>query len=129
MYPLVLGNLGVEVNRRLNLTYFLTEFLPWRKSHEEELAKPYVKHRVGGHGISSVAHTLEYMEQGYDGVIHMAVFGCMPEVTIRPILSKISRENKFPLISLSLDEHSGEAGIQTRVEAFVDLVRGKKRNA
>jgi predicted nucleotide-binding protein (sugar kinase/HSP70/actin superfamily) len=121
----VLGNLGVEVHRGVNLSYFVTEFL--HKKKEMKKVAPYLKHVVGGHGLNSVAHTLEYIEKGYDGVIHMAVFGCMPEVSIRPILSKISRTHNFPLISLSLDEHSGQAGIQTRVEAFVDLIRSKKK--
>ncbi|MFC1721886.1 hypothetical protein ACFL0Z_03155 [Patescibacteria group bacterium] len=118
-----LGDLGVEVHRGVNLSYFVTEFL--YKKKEKKKAEPYLKHIVGGHGLASVAHTLEYYEKGYDGVIHMAVFGCMPEVSIRPILTKISRQKNFPLISLSLDEHSGKAGIQTRVEAFVDLIRNK----
>lgn len=121
-----LGNLGVEVTRKLNLSYFVTEFL--RRKHEERVTRPYIGYVVGGHGRTSVLHLLEYCRKHYDGVIHLAVFGCMPEVTVRPILSKIAQQSKMPFLSLSLDEHSGQAGIQTRVEAFVDLIRGKKQN-
>ena len=91
------------------------------------MTRPYVGYVVGGHGRTSVMHLLEYAEQKFDGVIHLAVFGCMPEVTVRPILHKIAQQKNLPFLSLSLDEHSGQAGIQTRVEAFVDLIRGKKK--
>ncbi len=123
-----LGNLGVEVTRRLNLSHFVKEFQPWNKRYEARLTRPYIGYVVGGHGRTSVLHLLEYCRENFDGVIHLAVFGCMPEVTVRPILSKISQQKNMPFISLSLDEHSGQAGVQTRVEAFVDLIKGKIRN-
>jgi len=55
----------------------------------------------------------------------------MPEVTIRPILEKIHQENGIPFLSLSLDEQVAEAGINTRIEAFVDVVfnHHKKKKA
>jgi len=53
----------------------------------------------------------------------MAVHNCMPEVTVRPILEKIHKESGIPFLSLSLDEQVAEAGISTRLEAFVDVVR------
>lgn len=123
----LLGKQGAEVTRRLNLSHFIKEFLPWRKRHEARLTRPYISYVVGGHGRTSVLHLLEYCQENFDGVIHLAVFGCMPEVTVRPILHKIAQQNNMPFLSLSLDEHSGRAGIQTRVEAFVDLIRGKNK--
>ena len=47
----------------------------------------------------------------------------MPEVTIRPILEKIHLESGIPFLSISLDEQTAEAGIDTRLEAFTDVVR------
>lgn len=47
----------------------------------------------------------------------------MPEVTVRPILQKIHLESSIPFLSLSLDEQVAEVGINTRLEAFVDVVR------
>jgi predicted nucleotide-binding protein (sugar kinase/HSP70/actin superfamily) len=41
---------------------------------------------------------------------------------VRPILEKIHQETGIPFLSLSIDEHAGEAGILTRIEAFVDVV-------
>jgi len=53
----------------------------------------------------------------------LAVHNCMPEVTVRPILEKIRQENSIPFLSLSLDEQVAEAGINTRLEAFGDVVK------
>ncbi len=123
----VLGNLGAEVHKVVRASTAVTHTLePWQRKHLSNLARPYLKSTVGGHGLDSVAHMLEYAKEGFDGVVHLAPFGCMPETTVRPILTQISQEKNLPLLSLSLDEQSAEAGIQTRLEAFIDLIKDKK---
>ena len=122
-----LGNLGAEVHKAVRVSTVIKHFLnPLSKKLFYRQAYPYLKTSVGGHGQDSVAHMLEYAKEGFDGVVHLAPFGCMPEVTVRPILNQISKEKKLPLLSLSLDEQSAEAGIQTRVEAYMDLIKDKK---
>ena len=44
----------------------------------------------------------------------------------RNILTKVSREEDIPVMTLVLDEQTGKAGYQTRIEAFIDLVKRKK---
>jgi intein/homing endonuclease len=58
----------------------------------------------------------------------LVVHNCMPESSVRPILQKISQDKNLPFLSLSLDEQTGEAGLQTRLEAFVDMLKMKKRS-
>jgi predicted nucleotide-binding protein (sugar kinase/HSP70/actin superfamily) len=41
-------------------------------------------------------------------------------------LTSISRDFSIPLLHLIIDEHSGEAGIRTRLEAFIDLLKHRK---
>ena len=53
----------------------------------------------------------------------LSCHNCMPEITVRPILEKIHQESGIPFLSLSLDEQTAEAGIDTRLEAFIDVVR------
>ncbi|OGZ35297.1 MAG: hypothetical protein A3A94_00215 [Candidatus Portnoybacteria bacterium RIFCSPLOWO2_01_FULL_43_11] len=122
-----LGELGVEARRDLNLTAFVRHNLwPFSKRKIKKQAKDYLTFSVGGHGLESVAEMLNYAKNDFDGVIHLFPFSCMPEVTVRPILEKIRQDKNIPLLSLSLDEQSGQAGIRTRLEAFVDLIRAKK---
>jgi predicted nucleotide-binding protein (sugar kinase/HSP70/actin superfamily) len=51
----------------------------------------------------------------------------MPEIITRAIAPQLSKENDMPFLSLVVDEHTGEAGFQTRIEAFIDLLRRRKR--
>ena len=40
-----------------------------------------------------------------------------------------SKELNKPMLSLTIDEHTGEAGFITRLEAFIDMLYRKKRNS
>jgi len=33
----------------------------------------------------------------------------------------------LPFLEITMDEHSGEAGMMTRIESFVEMVRRKKK--
>lgn len=123
-----LGEMDITVHRKLNLTQHLKGgFPPWNEWLLQRKVNPYLKTTVGGHGRQAIEEILEYARKGFDGVIHLLPFGCMPEVTVRPILQKISQEKKLPFLSISLDEQTAEAGIQTRLEAFVDLMKSKRQ--
>jgi len=119
-----LGNLGIEVYREMDLTYHLKKkIFPWKDWLIQRKINPYLKSTVGGHGRDAIYEMLNYIKEDFDGVIHLLPAMCMPEVTVRPILEKIHQESGIPFLSLSLDEQVAEAGIDTRLEAFVDVVR------
>lgn len=62
-----------------------------------------------------------------DGMITVTAFGCGPDsLMIERITRKAKRFNK-PLLNLTIDEQTGEAGFITRLEAFVDMLFRKKR--
>lgn len=62
-----------------------------------------------------------------DGVITLTAFGCGPDsLMIERITRKAKSYNK-PLLNLTIDEQTGEAGFITRLEAFVDMLFRKKR--
>jgi predicted nucleotide-binding protein (sugar kinase/HSP70/actin superfamily) len=56
-------------------------------------------------------------------------FSCLPEHVTQSILPKISKDIDIPVLSLSLDEQTAIANQRTRIEAFVDLLRGRKKIA
>lgn len=124
-----LGQMGMEVHRDLSLSYFLRhEACPWLDYIAQKRVYPYLKSTVGGHGRDAVNEMLVAVKKGFDGVVHILPLSCMPEVTVRPILEKIHKERKIPFLSLSLDEQVAEAGIQTRLEAFSDVVKNYHQN-
>ncbi len=129
----VLGTMGVAAHRTIYFTDWVREqlcmsiFNPnWRKPLFE-LAKPYLHSFVGGHGLETVAHTVKAGQESYDGVIQLAPFTCMPEIVAMQVIPTISKDLSIPCLSLIIDEHSAPAGVLTRLEAFVDLLRYKKQ--
>ena len=119
-----LGREGVEVHREMDITYHLKKLIfPWKDWIIQKKINPYLKSTVGGHGRDAIYEMLHYIKEDFDGIIHLLPFQCMPEVTVRPILEKIHRESGIPFLSISLDEQTAEAGIDTRLEAFIDVVR------
>jgi len=119
-----LGENGMEVHREMDLTYHLKKrIFPWKDWQIQKKINPYLKSTVGGHGRDAIYEMLNYIKEDFDGVIHLLPAFCMPEITVRPILEKIHQESGIPFLSLSLDEQVAEVGIDTRLEAFVDVVK------
>ncbi|ADL08016.1 acyl-CoA dehydratase activase-related protein [Thermosediminibacter oceani] len=69
-----------------------------------------------------------YMENcKVDGIVHVASFGCGPDSLIGELLERrVSRDYNIPFLYLNLDEHAGEEGFNTRLEAFVDILERRK---
>lgn len=128
-----LGEMGVLVDRSIYLGEWIAEhvfkdLLRLRKgSRPYDLARPYLRHFVGGHGVETVGSTVGYSRRAFDGVIQLAPFTCMPEIVAQDILPSVSRDLGIPVMSLIFDEHSSDAGVITRLEAFVDLVQRSRR--
>ena len=53
----------------------------------------------------------------------------MPEIMSQNIFPAMREDHNIPILTLVMDEQSGKAGYITRLEAFVDLMRRKKRKA
>jgi len=127
-----LGELGVIVDRPLNISHWLKlnvilDFLNMAGGiNPGKLALPYLSHTVGGHGRETVAHTVNYAESRYDGVIQVAPFTCMPEIVAESVLHRVSRERGIPVMTIMVDEHTAEAGLITRLEAFVDMLKRRR---
>ncbi len=128
----LLGNLGAEVERSQYLSQWieyntLPDFMNF--THEVSILKkgePYIPISIGGHAKQTLGHIVDYSERGFDGVIHLMPFGCLPELVSQSIIPKITEELGIPVLTLSIDEQTGTANSLTRVEAFMDLIRGKR---
>ncbi|MGW8272957.1 MAG: CoA protein activase [Thermodesulfovibrionales bacterium] len=127
--------MGVEVVRGVWLSDWLNDrfkFKPFR-GNQGSLAKkwayPYLKYASGGESIETVGKTIKYFREGIDGIIHVMPFTCMPELVASTILSRIGSDLNYPILSITMDEHISEANLQTRLEAFVDLLSRRKCRA
>ncbi|WHH60181.1 CoA protein activase [Petroclostridium sp. X23] len=130
----MLGDMGIEVDRSLNISGWIIEHmikpaLHLRKNRPyEKAAEPYLNSMIGGHAQETIGSSVLYAQQGYDGVIQVYPFTCMPEIVAESILPAVSNDLNIPILTLIIDELTGEAGYKTRIEAFTDmLVRRRER--
>jgi predicted nucleotide-binding protein (sugar kinase/HSP70/actin superfamily) len=124
---ITLGEMGVYTHRSIWLTDWTRDnTLSGGEKDVQKAASPYLNELIGGHGINSVGETVLYARHGYDGVIQLAPFSCIPEIVAKGILPRVSRDLGIPVLTIFIDEQTGKAGIQTRLEAFVDLLMEKK---
>ncbi len=67
-----------------------------------------------------------YMSQSknIDGIIYVACFGCGPDSLVGEIIERKIPDKPFMLITV--DEHTGEAGLMTRLEAFCDMLKRRR---
>lgn len=63
-----------------------------------------------------------------DGLIYALSFACGPDSIVQYILEDEARKYETPIMPLMLDEHSAEAGVMTRIEAFLDMIRRSKNS-
>ena len=56
-----------------------------------------------------------------DGIILLTAFPCGPDSLVNEVI--IRRTKDKPIISLVVDEMEGLAGLETRIESFIDIIR------
>ena len=125
-----LGKLGVEVRRPITISEWVSlnpfvYILGLReKDKSHKAAMPYLSRHVGGDGWQSTGEKVLHARD-WDGIVHLEPFGCLPEIMARNIMPSIKEGP--PVLDIIYDEHTGKAGMITRLEAFVDMLHRKKR--
>ena len=66
-------------------------------------------------------------QKNVDGIIYVTPFGCSSDSLVMESLHT-HLKNKKPFMTITVDEHSGDAGLVTRIEAFLDMIIIKKEN-
>ena len=84
----------------------------WR--HEEEI-------------MQAIRYFLTKGRDEIDGVIFLISFACGPDSLISELIMRDMKVVGLPFLEITMDEHSGEAGLLTRVESFVEMVRRKRK--
>ena len=130
-----LGKMGVQTRRTLTISSFLRDAIIPKifvkgETHLERsfrLAAPYLKRDIGGDSLECVSDIVFANQNGKDGIIHISPFTCMPEIMSQNFFPAMRENCEIPILPLIMDEQSGKAGYITRLEAFVDLMRRRKR--
>jgi len=70
-----------------------------------------------------------YLENKLDGIIGVTAFSCGPDSLMMHLAERKADANGLtPFLALTLEEHSSETGLVTRLEAFLEMVSRRKRN-
>lgn len=68
-----------------------------------------------------------FTDRKIDGIITITAFGCGPDSLMLEDIKRKAKKYAKPLLNLTIDEHTGEAGFITRIEAFCDMLIRSKR--
>ncbi|MGI6008048.1 MAG: acyl-CoA dehydratase activase-related protein [Ruminococcus sp.] len=109
----ILENLDVEVlytdyvsrKSALKKSYDFSKVIPWLINREVIGASLLLKEKV-------------------DGIILVSAYPCGPDSLTDELLLK--RIGEIPMLSLTLDAQSGTAGVETRLESFIDIIKYQK---
>lgn len=64
-----------------------------------------------------------------DGIVHLSSFNCGCDSIASKLYHDILHDKGVPCMTLVLDEHAGQAGVDTRLEAFVDSIKDQHEHA
>jgi predicted nucleotide-binding protein (sugar kinase/HSP70/actin superfamily) len=74
-----------------------------------------------GKEVVAAAHSF-FKDSRIDGVINICSATCGPDSFTGDLIRKRLNPGNKPYMSLSIDEHASDTGIQTRLEAFIDMI-------
>lgn len=69
-----------------------------------------------------------YHSRQLNGLIYLTSFGCGPEALVEEMVARWAKQQgDLPLMMLTIDEHTGEAGMITRLEAFTEMIKRRQK--
>ena len=115
-----LGYMGVIVDK------FNNKLIKKKKCSKIEI-KDFIKNNHGVFTANAIDRINNYTNKAYDGIVFISPFACTPNDSLRNQLSTIQEKTEMPMLSLIFDSHTCSIGLQSRLEAFVDMVH-RRRN-
>lgn len=127
-----MDGIRIEIERSISATGWLHHNVLhhpaslWRHYRVSRAAAPYLPEPVGGHGQESIGLTALAPREEVDGIVHLWPFTCMPEIIAQNILTRVAREKDIPVLTVIVNEQSGEAGLHTRLESFAHILQERR---
>ena len=124
-----LGRMNVWADKTIYLSSWLLKltsldyFSKTSYANQKKTAARYLKSDIGGKGVQTIASAINYARCGFDGLIHITPFSCMPELVATTIMPLVCRDNDIACLYLSYDGHTSRTAFITRLEAYVDMLR------
>lgn len=115
------GEPVINTLKSLNCEPIIAEYVGGLKSISKslEVSKTlpwaYNRHLVGA---------IELLKDKIDGIILLTTFPCGPDSMVNEMIVRKFKDK--PIITLTVDTQDGTAGMETRLESFVDIIELKK---
>ena len=65
----------------------------------------------------------EILKYPISGAVEVSSFLCGCDAVLKEFVEKAFKKNKIPFLYLIIDENTADAGLQTRLEAFIDTIQ------
>ena len=72
--------------------------------------------------MDNIYYTKYLIDNNYDGIIHIKSSFCTPEIGSMGIINKMCEEANMPILFITMDTNTSKVGIETRLEAFFDMI-------
>ncbi len=116
-------DMGVELHNYMSISNFN---LHYNVEATRAGITEYSLHDMGPTSSFNIAAAKRAAEEGFDGIVHIKSAGCTPEIDVMPPLQRISRDYRVPVLFLTFDTQTSDAGLDTRLEAFYDMIAMRK---
>lgn len=109
-----------EKLEKLETQPIFVDEVPIEKSAIDSYQPPVKFHWEFGKEIMEKIQTI--LKYKIAGAIEISSFACGCDAVLKEFVEREFKKNKIPFLYLIIDEQTGEAGFQTRLEAFVDTL-------
>jgi len=84
-----------------------------------KLGSKYIHEAIRGEAILSMGKCIEYVHEGYQGIVNLTPFQCLPGTIVNALLESFKRDfNNIPVLKMAYDG-TAQSGEETRIEAFL----------
>ncbi len=116
----------IKILNRLGVKVLSMEMVDWKTILKEANVLPKKLFWTFGRELYGTARYF-IRKSLVDGIIIVVAFGCGPDSLVRELIERdLTKPIDFPEITITVDEHSSELGLITRLEAFVDMLIRRK---
>jgi predicted nucleotide-binding protein (sugar kinase/HSP70/actin superfamily) len=70
--------------------------------------------------------SIEYYKNYISGIIYLTSFPCGPDSLVNELM--LRKINNIPSLNIIIDEQTSEAGLETRIESFIDIIKERSDN-